>query len=101
MKKYKKQKTHKKFSVTMLFFAVFLFFAYSSAIASATLSITDMQEKNIEIQDLETEIAELEFEYFEIMNAINQHDAQVYGLAEVTDVSYASLDAEISVAYND
>ena len=94
------KKLHKKIISTMLFAIVLSFLTYSYAIASTTLSVSDMKSRNSEIQDLETEIAELEVQYFGMINSISVKDAEIYGMNEITAVGYASLDQETVVAYN-
>lgn len=97
--KTEKRKTNKKIIFGMFFVIVLLFATYSYAIASTTLSVSDMKIKNIKIADLQTEISELESEYFSIINNISV-DINEYNLEEINNVGYASLDKEIKVAYN-
>lgn len=99
MKKRNKRKNKK--TTLMLFSALFVsFMMYSYAIASTTFSISDMEKKNVEIQDLQTEIAELEVEYFDLINSLDIARAEKMGLSELKSVSYAELNADTRLAYN-
>ena len=84
-----------------MFFAIILsFLTYSYAIASTTLSVSSMKTKNNEIQDLQTEIAELEVVYFSMIHSVSEKNAEEYGMKEVENVGYANLAQDTVVAYN-
>jgi hypothetical protein len=76
------------------------FVLYGFAIASTTLSIADANTHNRDINELQTEIAELEIEYFEIVNTLSLEEAQEEGFQEVSNIHYARIDDRKSVAYN-
>jgi len=94
------KKLHKKV-VSVIFFAIVLsFLTYSYAIASTTFSISNMKMKNSEIQDLETEITELEVHYFSMVHSVSEKNAEEYGMKEVENVGYVNLAQDTVVAYN-
>ena len=76
------------------------FVLYGFAIASTTLSIADADTHNNDINELHTEIAELEIKYFEMINTLSIEEASVYGFNEVSDMSYAHINETKAVAYN-
>ncbi len=79
---------------------VLSFITYSYAIASTTFSTSDSRSKDIEIQELQTEIAELEINYFKMMNSISVADAGRYGMKELKTIGYADIDSQVTVAFN-
>jgi|AntAceMinimDraft_6_1070360.scaffolds.fasta_scaffold06662_5 hypothetical protein len=76
------------------------FGSYSFAIASTTLSISETKSHNQAIQQLQTEIAELEGEYFAIINTLSLSEAEMYGLTETPSIHFAHIKQDIAVAYN-
>ncbi len=76
------------------------FVLYSYAIASTTLSISDAKNTNSEITELQTEIAELELEYYQMINAISLTQAEELGFDETKEVHYATINPTTNVAYN-
>ncbi len=75
-------------------FSVVLFSCYSYALAKTTSSGSTIREKMREKQDLETEIVDLEMQYFEIINAIDQDNFTAYGLQKVAAVDYVTSETE-------
>ena len=84
----------------MLIGIVMSFVLYGFAIASTTISIADADMNNNEINQLQTEIAELEIKYFEMINDLSIQEAELYGLNEVPEVHYAHINETKSIAYN-
>jgi len=76
------------------------FVLYGFAIANTTLSIADADTYNNEVNELQTEIAELEVHYFDIINELSITEAQESGFTEVSSVRYAHINKNTSVAYN-
>lgn len=76
------------------------FVLYGFGITGTTLSIADAKTNNKEIVDLQTEIAELEIEYFERVNSLSMDEAFNLGMEEEDDILYARIDEVKSVAYN-
>jgi hypothetical protein len=76
------------------------FLLYGFGITGATLNIADAKNDNRGIAELQTEIAELEIEYFEIVNTLSMEEAFVHGMTEETQVFYAYVDETKVVAYN-
>lgn len=79
---------------------VLSFVCYSFAIASTTLSISESKDHNTQIQDLQTEIAELELAYFDMINTLSLEGAYEYGFDETPEVHFAHIEKNTSVAYN-
>lgn len=76
------------------------FLLYGFGITGTTLSIAEAKSDNREIAQLQTEIAELEIEYFEIVNTLSIEEASIHGMEENKKVFYARIDEVKSVAYN-
>lgn len=76
------------------------FLLYSFAITSTTLAIAEAKTDNTEIQELQTEIAELEVTYFEIINTLSLEEAQQDGFSEISNLHYARINEAKAVAYN-
>lgn len=76
------------------------FILYGFAIASTTVSIADANTYNRDINELQTEIAELEIEYFEIINTLSLEEAEKNGFSEISKLHYARVDETKTVAYN-
>lgn len=76
------------------------FILYGFAIAATTISIADADTDNKEITELQTEIAELEIQYFQMINTFSVEEAEVHGFSELANVHYAVIDENKSVAYN-
>ena len=76
------------------------FVLYGFAIASTTLSIADADTSNNDINELQTEIAELEVEYFDMIHELSLDEAELHGFTEVGNVRYARIDETKTVAYN-
>ena len=76
------------------------FLLYGFAITSTTLAIAEAKTDNNEIQELQTRIAELEVEYFEIINTLSLEEAQENGLSEISNLHYARVNETKAVAYN-
>ncbi|MFT7328177.1 MAG: hypothetical protein ACI870_000357 [Crocinitomicaceae bacterium] len=86
---------------TMLLFGIAVsFILYGFAIASTTLSIANADTDNKNINELQTEIAELEIEYFEIINTLSIEHAEAKGFYELSNVHYAVIGEKKSFAYN-
>ena len=79
---------------------VLSFVLYGFAIANTTLSIADADTSNQEINELQTQIAELEVEYFEMLNTLSMDEAKSFGFNEVQDLRYARINETKAVAYN-
>jgi len=93
-------KTQKKIISAMLFAIALSFGMYSYAIASTTFFACNIEEKSSQIQDLETDIAELEIEYFAMIDDLSSTDVSSFGLQEISHVGYASLEKNTVVAYS-
>lgn len=78
----------------------FSFVLYMFGISSATISIADADTYNQNISNLQTEIGELEIEYFEIINTLSLEQANNHGFNELSNVHYVRIDETKSVAYN-
>jgi branched-subunit amino acid permease len=76
------------------------FLLYGLGITGTTLSIADAKANNSDMADLQTQIAELEIEYFEIVNTLSLSEAQILGMEEQDNVYYALIDDVKTVAYN-
>lgn len=76
------------------------FLLYGFAITTTTLAIAEANSDNNEIQSLQTDIAELEVEYFEIINTLSLEEAQKIGFTELSNMHYARADETKAVAYN-
>ena len=95
------KKTSKKNTVfIMVFVIIVLFSTYSYAIASTTFAVSDMKTKNSAITNLQTDIAELELEYVDMLDKVALHDIEKYNLYEVKHVGYANVEKNTYVAYN-
>ncbi len=94
-----RQKSNKKIVFGMLFAIVLLFTTYSYAIASTTFSVSDMKTKNVKISELQTEISELEYEYFSIIDDLPSNIYN-YNLEDIKTIGYASIDNDVKVAFN-
>lgn len=75
-------------------------FAYGIGIISTTVHIADAKTDSQSVAELRSDIAELENDYFQKMNAINQSEAQLFGLHQVQKVEYAYLNKETQLALN-
>lgn len=75
----------------MIFVIVASFASYSYAIAGTIISTSDAKTRSVEISDLQTEIAELELEYFNIIQGVSLANAEELGFFETQDVSYLYL----------
>ena len=76
------------------------FLLYGFGITGTTLNIADAKSNNRDIAELQTEIAELEIEYFEIINTLSLEEALLYGMNEDTKVLYAYIDEVQTIVYN-
>lgn len=76
------------------------FVLYGFAITSTTLSIANADSHNNTVNDLQTEIAELEIEYFEIINTMSMEEAVTEGFNEISNIQFARIDESSSLAYN-
>lgn len=76
------------------------FLLYGFGITGTTLSIADAKTNNRQVAELQTEIAELEIEYFEIVNTLSLEEASLLGMQEQEEVHYALVDQVKAVAYN-
>ncbi len=93
--------TQKKKLVHVLLGSIaLLFVVYSFGIASTTINIADAKMYDQDINELQTEIAELEVEYFEIINILSIDEAEKYGFTETSNLHYAYIDKTKAVAYN-
>jgi|AntRauTorckE6833_2_1112554.scaffolds.fasta_scaffold96709_1 hypothetical protein len=79
---------------------VLSFGMYSFAIASTTISISDSSLINTDIQDLQTEIAELESSYYVMINELSLEQAMTEGFYEEESVQFAHVYPSTLVAYN-
>lgn len=79
---------------------VFSFALYVFAITSTTINIAEAKSNNREVATLQTDIAELEIEYFEMINELSLNDAASFGMFEEEDVYYAQVDSVRAVAYS-
>jgi hypothetical protein len=78
----------------------FFFGCYSFAIASTTLSIARSREYNESIQEVQTNIAELEAEYFALINTLSLEGAEMHGFAETSRVHFVHKNPDTAVALN-
>lgn len=76
------------------------FMLYSFAIASTTVTVSDSRSLNEDIQDLRTEIAELEGNYYTMINDLSVEQALAQGFTQDEHVSFAYVDKATYVAYN-
>lgn len=76
------------------------FLLYGFAIASTTIAIAEAKTDSNEIEELQTEIAELEVQYFEAINTLSLEDAQAIGFTELSNLHYARVNETKAVAYN-
>ena len=76
------------------------FVLYGFAIASTTLSVADAETSNHNINELQTEIAELEVLYFSMINQLSLDQAASHGLNQVDTLKYVRVNQPTSVAYN-
>ena len=90
----------KKVFTTMLAVIVCSFALYSFAIASTTVSISDSEIMNGKIQDVRTEIASLEGEYYTLINKLSLEEAQAEGFVKKEAVRFAHVQESTFVAYN-
>jgi hypothetical protein len=90
----------KVFNGMMLTFGV-SFVVYAFAIASTTIAVADSNVLNGNIQELRTEVAELEGTYYAMVSAMNQDHAQREGFTLEEDVVFAKLNQDTVVAYRD
>lgn len=77
-----------------------LFVLYGFAIARTTISIADARTHTHDINDLQTEIAELEITYFEMVNTLSLGEAEALGFDEISAIQYARIDQTTAIAYN-
>lgn len=98
--KSQQRKSYRKILMGMFAVITLSFVSYAYATANTVFSASDMKAKNSEIADLQTEIAELEVEYFAMMNGVSIHEAKEYGLKEAPAVEYATIQKKTNVAYN-
>lgn len=98
--KAQKKESKSLFFKLMLVSIGLLFVLYGFAIASTTISIADARTHNQDINDLQTEIAELEIQYFEQVNTLSLGEAQELGFNELSNIQYARIDQTKAVAYN-
>jgi hypothetical protein len=99
MKKQRKQKSQKKIIAGVIFAIIISFAGYSYAIASTTLSASDMKTKNNKIARIRTNIAELELEYLSLLDGVSLYDANNLNLQETKNTGYISLKKDTHVAY--
>jgi hypothetical protein len=90
----------KQVFTTLLAVIVCSFALYSFAIASTTVSISDAKIMNGKIQDLRTEIAGLESEYYAMINDLSVEQAQIEGFVQKDTVRFAKVNESTYVAYN-
>lgn len=88
----------KVFNGMMLAFAV-SFVVYAFAIASTTIAVADSNVLNGNIQELRTEVAELEGTYYAMVSVMNEDHAQREGFMLEEDVVFAKLNQDTVVAY--
>ena len=98
--KMNKHESRKNIFNIFLGLIVTFFVLYGFAIASTTISIADAKTHNKDINELQTEIAELEVEYFEMINTLSMSHAEEFGFKEISNLHYARIDQTKSVAYN-
>lgn len=94
-----KQKMKKKLVLGMISAIVISFTSYSYAIASTTLSASSMELKNDKISQLETEIAELETKYYDIVNNAVLDVPDNYHLIPDNHIAYVNVKDSLKVAY--
>lgn len=95
-----KESGRKKLFTLLLCGIAVSFILYGFAITATTISIANADSHNKDINELQTEIAELEIEYFEIINTLSMDQAQAQGFSELSELHYAVIDETRSVAYN-
>lgn len=89
-----------KMFTTLVAGIIVSFVLYSYAIASTTLALSNVEDMNGDIGELQTEIAELELEYYGMLNDISIPEAESLGFTETKNIQYANIDVDSSVAYN-
>lgn len=94
-----KQKSNKKVVLGILSAIILLFVTYSYATASTIISASDNKTKNQKIAELQTEISELEYKYFSMLDELPT-DVEQYGLKNINRIGYASIESDVKVAYN-
>lgn len=75
------------------------FVMYSFAIASTTVTISDARVMNKNIQELRTELATLESDYYTLVNDLSLDQAYAEGFVADTGVSFAHVNETTLVAY--
>lgn len=98
--KINKYENRKKIYTGLIAGICFLFLLYGFGIAGTTLSIADAKSNNRQLTELQTQIAELEMEYFEIINTLTMEEVVTLGMEEQEDVLYAKIDQIKSIAFN-
>ncbi len=90
----------KKIFRTLVGGIFFSFVLYAMAITYATVNIASAKTHNQDIVAVQTDIAELELEYFEMVNDLTIEQAKSLGLQEGEQVHFVRLDEVKAVAYN-
>ena len=86
---------------TVLVAALLLSFVlYSFAIASTAVSIADSSVTNRSIQELRTEISELESTYYTMIDDLSLEQALEEGFVEDERAVFARVNSKTVVAYN-
>lgn len=88
-----------KIFTSMVIAIVLSFGLYSFAIASTTVDVADSNVLNSDIQELRTEIAELEGNYYAMVSQMNEEHALTDGFSVDEDVAFARATQETVVAY--
>jgi hypothetical protein len=92
-------KKHKKQSI--LFFAITVsFFSYAYAIADTTVSISNAEMVSQDLQEIETDIAELELAFFDKIDNFSIEMAAELNMSETKMVYYSNRNEQATVAYN-
>ena len=90
----------KKMSYMFIFLTSTLFLLYGFIIVSTIINIAEADTHSRDIGELQSEISELEIEYFEIVNTLSIDQAKIYGFSELSSVHYVHIDETNSFAYN-
>lgn len=76
------------------------FFLYGMGITSATLAVAEVRGYRGDMNDIQTDITNLEFEYFQIVQNLSDEQIKEFGFAEQASVHYAYVDQTTTVAYH-
>lgn len=90
---------NKKIATSLLSGITILFLLYSFAIASTTVNVSDAKLKDQSIQELRTELASLESNYYTMVNELSLDQALEEGFIENEEIRFAHVNQTTLVAY--